>query len=232
MAKRANGEGTIYKRQDGRWTARISLADGKRKDFFGKTRQEVAAKLATALKSRQDGLPLVGERQSVSQFLTGWLEGIKPTVRPSTHSTYKILRRLHVIPYIGKHRLARLLPQHLQQLYSERLDAGLSPQSVRKIHAVIQRALEQAARWNLVVRNPAHFATPPRDQHHEITPLNPEQARRFLEDAAFDRLGALYVLAVTTGMRQGELLALRRKDEYRGRLAPGPGDTDTNSVRT
>jgi hypothetical protein len=108
LAKRANGEGTIYKRKDGRWTSRITLADGRRKDFFGKTRPEVAAKLAAALKGRQDGLPVVNERQRVEQFLVSWLESVKASVRPKTFVTYEGLLRLHAVPYIGRVALARL----------------------------------------------------------------------------------------------------------------------------
>ena len=212
MSKRANGEGSIYKRTDGRWTARISLPAGRRKDFFGKTRQEVASKLAAATKQRQDGLPVVAERQTVEGFLRSWLESARPSLRPRTYETYEMILRLHVVPQIGKHRLARLSPQHLQTLYADRLGAGLSSQTVRKVHAVVHRALHQATRWNLVVRNVADLVIPPRLQRHEMSTLNEAQARALLEAAAGDRLEALYVLAMTTGMRRGELLALRWED--------------------
>ena len=212
MGKRANGEGTIYKRKDGRWTSRVSLPGGKRKDFFGKTRQEVAEKLVEATKKRQENLPIVDERQRVDQFLAAWLESIVPSVKPKTHVTYEGLVRLHAVPSIGKVALARLSPQHLQRLYGKRLDAGLSPQSVRHLHAVLHRALEQATRWNLVVRNVADLVTPPRAQRHEMKTFDPAQARLLLGAAKGDKLEAFYVLAVTTGMRLGELLALRWQD--------------------
>ncbi|HEY4684815.1 MAG TPA: site-specific integrase [Dehalococcoidia bacterium] len=210
--KRANGEGSVYKRKDGRWTARMTLPIGKRKDFFGKTRAEVNGKLIDAMKKHRDGLPVVNERQTVAQFLASWLESAKPALRTRTHVTYEGLIRLHVSPGIGRVILSRLTPQHLQRLYSERLAAGLSPQSVRHLHAVIHRALEQAARWSLVHRKVADLVTPPRVQRHEMRTLDPEQARRFLNAATGDRLEALYVLALTTGMRLGELLALRWRD--------------------
>ena len=84
MSKRANGEGSIWKRSDGRWEARVSLESGQRKAFYGKTRQDVARKLAAALKASQDGLPTVGERQTVRQYLKGWLESVQPSLRPKT----------------------------------------------------------------------------------------------------------------------------------------------------
>ncbi len=185
---------------------------GKRKDFFGKTRAEVNEKLLAAMKNQRDGLPAVSERQTVRQFLTDWLETAKPSIRARTYTTYEGLIRLHAQPSIGKVVLSRLTPQHLQLLYSERLDKGLSPQSVRHLHAVLHRALEQAARWSLVHRNVADLVTPPRVQRHEMRTLDAEEARRLLEAARGDRFEALYVLALTTGMRLGELLALRWKD--------------------
>ena len=207
--RRANGEGSVYKRKDGRWEARISLDHGGRKALYGKTRQEVARKLAVAIKAREDGLPPVSERQTVRQYMGHWLESTRPSLRPKTWLRYEQLLRLHVVPEIGKVRLVRLSPQHLQRLYAGRLDAGLSPGSVVQLHAVLRRALGQAARWGLVARNVASLVTPPRRSRKEMATLSPEQARTLLEAAAGDRLEALYVLAINTGMRQGELLALR-----------------------
>jgi integrase len=208
---RANGEGAIYKRPDGRWTARLTLAKG-RKDFYGKTREEVNRKLIAALRDQQAGLPIVGERLTLAQFLKDWLESTKPALRDRTYETYEIILRLHIMPQLGKHRLARLGPQQVQSLYSDRLLTGLSAQSVRKIHAILHRALRDAVRWNLVARNVADLVTPPRDQRREMKTLDPSQARRLIEAARGDRLEALYVLALTTGMRLGEILALRWVD--------------------
>jgi integrase len=212
MAKRANGEGSISKREDGRWTARISLPGGKRKDFYGKTRAEVAEKLAAATKQRTDGLPFVKEKQTVEDFLNSWLEASRSSIRDRTYETYETILRIHVTPFVGKKRLARLAPLDLQKLYGERLTAGLSAASVRKVHSIVHRALEQAVRWELVVRNVADLVTPPRIGHRDMTTLSPAQARKLLDIVQADRLGALYVLAITTGMRLGELLALRWKD--------------------
>jgi integrase len=149
----------------------------------------------------------------VKEYLLGWLAGSKPSLRPSSYATYETLLRLHVIPFVGRHRLARLSPQHLQNLYSDRLTAGgLSPASVRKIHAVLHRALEQARKWRLIVQNPAADVTLPRLERREMSTLNREQAKLLLEAASGDRLEALYILAITTGMREGELLGLQWGD--------------------
>ena len=212
MGKRANGEGTIYKRADGRWTARLSLAGGRRKDYFGKTRQEVAVKLAAATKQRQDGIPIIGEQQKVDKYLEGWLKTVRPNLRPRTFQRYEQYVRLHITPFIGSYSLSRLSPQHLQSLYANRLESGLSATSVHHLHAVIHRALRDAARFGLVVRNVASIVSPPRIERSEMHALSPQHARAFLLAAQSDRLGALYVIALTTGMRQGELLALHWED--------------------
>ena len=213
---RGNNEGSIYQRKDGRWVGAVHVGykggQRLRKHYYGATRQEVAKKLTVALKAHQDGLPVVPERQTVKDFLASWLENAKPSLRDQTHSTYEIMLRLHAVPYLGHHRLARLSPQHLQDLYGQRLDAGLSVQSVRKLHAIVHRALKQALRWNLVARNVADLVTPPRNYHKEMKTLDIEQAKQLIGAARGGRLEALYVLALTTGLRQGELLALRWQD--------------------
>jgi integrase len=212
LSKRANGEGSIYKRSDGRWVATISLDRGRRKAFYGKTRQGVAGRLAAALKTHQDGLPVVGERQTVCNYLHSWLTSVEPSLRARTFIRYEQYIRLHAIPYIGGLPLARLSPQHLQRLYAERLSAGLSPTTVAHLHAVLHKALGQAAKWGQVPRNVADLVTKPRMSAPEMQTLTAEQARRLLDAASGDRLEALYVLALNTGMRQGEMLALKWRD--------------------
>ncbi len=210
--KRGNAEGSVYRRRDGRWVGSLTHEAGQRKYLYAATRREAARKLASALKARLDGLPLVRERQTVAKYLEHWLETAKPTVRPRTFVRYEEYVRLHAIPELGRISLARLSPQHLQHLYANRLDAGLSPATVAHLHAVLHRALEQGARWGLVPRNVAKLVTPPRAERQEMSTLSPEQARAFLVAAQGDRLEALYVLALNTGMRQGEMLALRWRD--------------------
>ena len=211
-SKRANGEGSIYKRADGRWCATISADHGRRKSFYGKTRQEVASKLAAALKAQQDGLPLAPERQTLAGFLAEWIEAVRPTLRPGSVVRYEVVLRRHVVPHIGRLPLAKLQPQHLQRLYGRLLDQGLSPTYVNQIHKVLHRALKDATRWGLTGRNVAGLVSGPRSRRIQQETLSPEEARALLDAAAGDRLEALYVLALTTGMRLGELLALKWED--------------------
>ena len=99
--RRANHEGTIYKRQDGRWVASITLPGGKRKSFYGQTRQEVAQKLTIGLKARLDGIPLPSEQLKMGRYLQEWLQSTQPSIRPSTWRRYEQLLRLHAIPTLG-----------------------------------------------------------------------------------------------------------------------------------
>lgn len=213
MSRRGNREGSIYKRADGRWCAAVSLPNGQRKAFYGRRREDVARKLAQALKQREDGLPLVAERQTVAQFLGSWLEGVaRPTVRATTFEGYERIVRLHVNPNIGSVRLARLTPQALAGLYCRLLDKGLSAKTVRLVHAMLHRALGQAVRWGSVALNVADAVDAPRPQRREFRTLTAEEAGRLLDAAREDRFHALYVVALTCGLREGELLGLRWAD--------------------
>lgn len=211
--RRCNGEGSIYKRNDGRWAASVSLGDGRRKTYYGKARQDVSQKLAKARYEVQQGLPVVPEKETVGAYLDRWLgEVAKPTIRPATHEGYERMIRLHVRPAIGKIRLARLSPDHLSRMYAGLLSKGLSPKSVRLIHAMVHRSLKQALRLRLVAVNVSEAVDPPRLEHREFRALSPEEVKRLISAAKGDRNEALYILALTTGMRQGELLGLRWAD--------------------
>jgi integrase len=213
MARRGHGDGSIYQRKDGRWAASISLEGGKRKTFYGVTRREVQEQLKTALHQQQQGMLVVAPQQKVGAFLVQWLEDVhKHTVRPRTYERYESLIRVHLVPGVGHYQLQKLAPQHLQRFYSKKLEEGLSPTTVASFHKLLHLALEKAVRWNLVPRNVCDAVDPPRIRHYEIRPLNQEQIQRFLATAAGHPLEALFVLALATGMRKGELMALKWQD--------------------
>lgn len=212
MARRGNGEGSIFQRKDGRWAAMISTGGDKRKGYYGKTRADVARRMAVGLKGRQDGLPAMNDRQLVGSFLGSWLAGVRPSLRARTFARYEQYVRIHATPLLGRIPLSRLGPQDLERLYANRLASGSSPATVAHLHAVLHRALGQATRWGLCARNVAGLVTPPRMPRYEMQALTPEQARAVLAAAAGERLEALYIVAITTGMRHGELLGLRWRD--------------------
>ena len=218
--RRGRGEGSITRRSDGRWEARISLPGGRR-CFYGRTREEVTRKLRAAQRAVDDGLPVPSERETVASFFGAWLTGAKSTLRLSTWTTYEQYVRLHLLPTLGRVRVAHLRPQQLQLLYQERLALGLSAMTVRHLHAIIHRGLAQAVRWGVAGRNVADLVDPPRQGRQSLDVLTAAEVANLLAAARGDRLEALYVLAVTTGMRRGELLALRWRevDLDRGVLA-------------
>jgi integrase len=190
-------------------------AGPKRKTIYGKERKAVAEKLADALSDRNKGIVFDAGALTVGEFLDRWLsDAVRGTVRESTYSRDKYLLTNHVKPSIGRVRLKNVNALHLQSLYRERLNAGLSPSTVQKIHQVLHKGLAEAVRWSLIPRNPADNVKAPIPTPKEMHPLSASEARRLLEAAseAGDRLEALYVLAVHTGMRRGELLGLNWED--------------------
>ena len=212
LARRGNKEGTIYKRKDGRWTAAVSLENGNRRYLYGKTRQGVASQLNKALRDNETGIPFASDRLTVEQFLKQWLESVRPSLEESTFVRYEQYVRLHTVPRLGRVRLTRLSPHHLQELYAERLEDGLSPTTVNHLHACIHSALERGVRWGMIPRNVSDLVDPPKQAYFEQKPLSAEESKELLKAARGDRLEALYVLALTTGMRQGELLGLHWND--------------------
>ena len=116
MVKRGAGEGSIYRRKDGRWAAVLTVEAGRRRFLYAKTRQEAAGRLREALRLRSHGVPLPDERVTVGQFMERWLEeSARPRVRPWTYRGYEVHVRLHIVPELGKVRLAKLTPQEVQR---------------------------------------------------------------------------------------------------------------------
>ena len=210
--RRGNSEGSIVKRADGRWMARLTLDDGSRKTWYAKTRQEAAQILKATIRDRDSGLPVTTGNQTVAEYLMSWLEMTKHNVKPRTWKRRSEYVLLHAIPIVGKVPLVKLNAQHIQSLYAQKLDEGLSSTTVRHLHAVLHRALKAAMRLGLVQRNVTEMVDAPRMARHEMETFSPEEARRLLATAKGDRFEALYVLALSTGMRQGELLALRWRE--------------------
>jgi integrase len=215
--KHSNGEGSLRPkpRKDGRWEARYHVEVGgvwKRRSVFGRTKADASKALRDALTARDGGASVTSARETVGTYLDAWLKGTESTIRPRTFVSYSQIVRDHLKPALGRTPLTRLQPQHIQRLYQELLDAGRAPKTVRNVHVTLHRALEQAQRWRLVPTNVADLVDAPRQQRAEMKALNPEQARAVLVAAHGDDLEALWTVALTTGLRQGELLALRWPD--------------------
>ena len=212
MGRRGHGEGSIYQRKDGRWAASIMLENRKRKTFYGKTKKEALEQLKKALFEQQQGTLVVGAQQTLAHYLNDWLKVHKLAVRPRSYERYEAIVRLHLIPRLGNIPLQKLTAQHLDKLYAEKLESGLSPTTVTAIHTMLHTALEKAIRLGLLSRNVCDLVSPPRKIHKEIRPLSPEQVHQLLEAAKDHPQETLFILALATGMRRGELLGLKWQD--------------------
>jgi integrase len=217
MAKRGQNEGSIYQRQDGVWVSVLNLGwqDGKRKRkyLYGKTRKEVAEKLTEELGKQQRGLPVDVPRQTVGQFLAWWLEHeVKPNREPGTHARYESTVRIHLVPDLGKHQLAKLTAQHVAALLRRKEAAGCTPQTVFRIRTVLGIALNRAVKLDLVARNVVSLVDSPKVPQTEVQPWTREEALRFLDVARQDRFGAVFSVALALGLRQGEALGLTWED--------------------
>lgn len=224
MGKRSNGEGTIFKRKDGRWCAQYTInVNGvdKRKAVYGKTQKEVKEKLKV-LKS--DSLTESAPRDSeytLASWMKQWLEDYKkPAVKVTTYQGYWMVYRSHIEKsQIAEITLSQLTTTILQKFYNQlwtsgRSDGkgGLSPRMVRYVYILIHGALEQAVRNELLEKNVNQYVTIPGKEHKEIVPMSIQEVEQFLEYCKTERLYALYVLALNTGMRKGELLGLQWQD--------------------
>jgi integrase len=209
--KRGNGEGSVYRRKDGLWVGQyvIKTPNGtKTKYIYSKSRKEAAAKLTKAMAERESGLVYDCGSLTMEEYLDKWLDAIKGTVRERTWKRSEEIVRLHLVPTLGNFRLDMLNSLQVQSLYRSKLDYSLSPRTVQIVHATLHKALKQAISWQLIPRNVTETVEPPKAGTKEISPLDEEQVKRLLKAVEGDGLKALYVLAITTGMRSGELLGL------------------------
>ncbi|WP_322204527.1 tyrosine-type recombinase/integrase, partial [Acutalibacter intestini] len=233
MAKRrANGEGNIRKRKDGRWEGRYTAGrdpeSGKviYRNVLGKTQAEVKEKLARAIEDSK-GLDVVKAGQyTVGQWMDVWYENYaKIKVRPSSHKTYKGYIENHIKPSIGKIPLSKLTTLEVQALYrklltsgrverteSQQQPKGLSAKTVRNINQVISSAMELAKSQKLISTNPTDGCALPKVEHQEMKTLTADQLAAFFREAKNSGVFEMYYLELATGLRRGELLGLKWDD--------------------
>jgi integrase len=215
--------GSVYRRGDG-WTLKLELP--RRTDGHRQYRYETCATKREAERLRAELVhEIVGgtffepTKMTVGEFLDQWFEQTANGLTARTRERYRSIIDRHLKPALGHIALAKIRPLHLQAYYSAALSNGrtdgkgaLSPATVLKAHHIIHRALRQAVRWQLIARNPADAVEPPRALRTEMRALDSTQTAALLAAAADTRLAMPILLAVSTGMRRGELLGLRWGD--------------------
>jgi integrase len=226
MAKtRQNGEGSVYLRaSDGLWIGSVSIGweDGKRKrkTVAAKTAAEARKKLREVQRNVDAGLPVADSKVTVDHLLDRWFRDVlRHQVASPALANYESIAEHHIRPKLGSKRLRQLKPADIDALLSAKLDGDparkvrpLSVSTVRRIRSVLAQALTQAQRWELVDRNAATLSRPPKAPRREGRGMSPEQARKFLKGIDGERLEAVFVTMLGTGLRRGEALALKWSD--------------------
>ncbi len=215
--RRGRGEGSVFQRKDGTWCAVLNVGydgNGKRRRrwVYRVTKAEV---LETLAKLRADNVAgILGEptRLTLCDYLRSWLDdAARPAIRESTYASYATLIRVHIVPRIGG-ALSKLTPVHVQHLLADMEKAGASARRRQMVYRVLSQALRRAVQLGLAPRNVCQAVTCPRPPKKTVESLTPEQTDKLLQAARGDRLEALYALAATTGMREGELFGLQPDD--------------------
>jgi integrase len=212
MTKRSSrGAGTFYKRKDGRWCAQATV-EGHRLTHSARTRRECASWLEQIRGNTERAPHPPADPSTLGGFLEEWLARARPFLRPKTWGQYSQVVHQHISPYLGSNDLGEVGPGDIQELYGRLLSQGRSLFTLRITHAVLHRALRQAVRWGVLDRNPCDGVDKPKPHRREMKTLTAGQVRRLLEAVEGTQFEALYYLAVTTGLRQGELLGLKWSD--------------------
>jgi integrase len=208
----------VFRRADGIWVGALSIGyhgTGKRRRrvVYGNTKTAVLEQLARLRADVSGGVLVDPRRLTVEAFLERWLEDtVRVAARAGTYVLYKGLVRHHILPQIGGVFLNRLTPAHVQEMLAVREKAGVSPRTRQLAYTVLHRALRQALQWGMISRNACDAVARPRVSRKSMRFLTPDQVKMLLDAARGTRFEPLYVLAVTTGMRQGELFGLQWDD--------------------
>ena len=210
MARRIRGknEGSLHQRPNGTWRAQLSV-DGRRISKGFKTKAEAQEWLRNTQTQVESGFDYHAGKITLAEYLPVWLENHRVTLRPKTADQYQRIIEKHILPRLGGTQVKNLRITRVEQFYSELVQSGLGVRTVRIVHTILHRAFEKALRYGLVVSNPTQGATLPRYKQGEMQVLDESQVTQFLVAAQDSPYQALYFLALTTGMRQGELLGLK-----------------------
>jgi integrase len=214
--RRSHHEGSVYyANYRDRWVAEVTTDLVKRKRRYCKTEREAIRKKSEMLRELEQGTLATGPQRKLGEYLVDWIDNVhKDKLRISTYVKYKKLIN-YIVAELGNVWLEKLAPEQVRRFYTkmgkkkEVGGNGLSSKTVHEIHGVLHLALKNAVRWSYVSKNVCDLVESPRIVSREPTPLTLEQAQAFLKSVGEHRLEVLLTVAVVTGMRRGELLALR-----------------------
>jgi hypothetical protein len=213
--KRGQNEGSIILRGDGRYEVRISVDGRQRTIGYAKTAEAAQRKKTAALRERDRGMPFIADSVTLAQFAAEWLATKKPDLKESAYRSYEGLLRVHILPTLGRFPLKKIMPAQVQRLYAARRGAEIkgkhnqpvSAATVRRAHDVFHNLLEDARQLGYVAINVCDNVQPPKPERHTRQVLSREQVGTFLNMIRTDRLEALYILDLSTGMRQARGVA-------------------------
>jgi len=217
--RRNNGEGSVFYREDkGLWCACVQVGidfNGrrKRKTIYAKSKKELLEKKKELESSILTGTYIESSKITLGEYLIKWLDEVcSVSIRPSTYLLYKGIIRKHIIPEIGSIPLNKITALQIQAFYNKKLNDGLSSSKVRHIHAILHKSFTQAVKWGMIRTNVTDLVQKPRIIRKELNVWDQDQIKLFLEEAKRDRYYCLFLLALTTGLRQGELIGLQWND--------------------
>lgn len=216
MKRNANGSGAIYKRNDGRWEGKYSIAatDGSgkyiRKSVYGKTQEEVRKKLTEITSEIDEGTYVAPSQYKVSEWLENWLEVyVSHSVKDFTLDSYTNVCHRYIEPALGHIKLKELKASQIQKFYNDLIsNKGLSGKTVKNIHGVLHRALAQAYIVGEIKQNPADKCQLPKVSKPKIEPMDSDEVRQFLIAIKGHKYENVYYLTLFAGLRQGEVLGL------------------------
>lgn len=213
--RRGKGEGSIFRRKDGSWTAMITIGrnpDGssKRMSFYGKTRKEVAEKMQPVLNSIQTGSFVEPSRITMNEWLDTWLNTYKKnSLKPTTYDSYEQNIRVHIRPALGHIMLKDLRVDHVQKFINDAYGEGkLSTWLMRKLKNILHGSLKQAVVNQLIMRNVSEGIILPKHKQKEIRVFTKVEEKLFIQTLENDRLTTAFKLDLVSGLRLGELLGL------------------------
>lgn len=213
--KAMKGRGSVFHRKDGRWVAQFIVEEtGKQKQLYADTEAEAYKKLDQALREQEQGILATGPQQKLGDFLNWWLEEVhKIKLRESTYRRYRSILNVHILPELGEIQLRKLTSQRIQTFFNKKSREKQSPSSVHAIYIILHSALKRAVKLRYIAYNPADGISIPSNKPQRAgQSLTLEQARHLLKVANGHQLEAFIALTITTGMRVGEVVALRWDD--------------------